>query len=104
MPERVTIPPKPHSLLKEGMLFMEATESSTSSTKQDHPLVILNPTANRGNMAHHRRLIRQRLTQEQGAEYVETTRSGEAQERAMEAAKEDRPVVIIGGDGSVNEV
>ncbi len=83
---------------------METTESSTSSTKLNHPLVILNPTANRGNMSHHRRLIRQRLAQEPDAEYVETTRAGEARERALEAAKADRPVVIIGGDGSVNEV
>ena len=71
-----------------------------------NPLVLLNPTANRGNMNIHRTLLRNRLSGEQGAqptEYVETTRAGEAQERAMLAAKEGRPVIIVGGDGSLHE-
>ncbi|GAC1651560.1 MAG: diacylglycerol kinase family lipid kinase [Ktedonobacteraceae bacterium] len=71
-----------------------------------NPIVILNPTANRGNMNFHRTLIRSRLSGEQGAqatEYIETTRAGEAQERAMLAAKEGRPVIIVGGDGSLHE-
>lgn len=68
-----------------------------------NPVVILNPTANRGNMSHHRELIRQRLQGEQ-ADYIETTRQGEAQERAKQAALEGRPVIIIGGDGSLHEV
>ncbi len=66
-------------------------------------LVILNPAANRGNMHRHRAVVRQRAEQEH-AEYVETRLQGEAKERAMQAAKEDRPVVIVGGDGSVHEV
>jgi diacylglycerol kinase (ATP) len=74
------------------------------SPSSDNPIVILNPTANRGNMNHHRALLRHRLEAEPRAEYVETTRQGEAQERAMNAAKEGRPVVIVGGDGSVHEV
>lgn len=71
-----------------------------------NPLIILNPTANRGNMSHYREVIRSRLAQEQAdyADYIETSRSGEARERAMEAARAGRPVVIVGGDGSVNEV
>lgn len=75
-----------------------------TSPFSENPIVILNPSANRGNMAQHRTLIRSRLDQEQGAEYVETTRCGEAQERAMHAAKEGRPVIVVGGDGSVHEV
>ena len=69
----------------------------------EHPLVILNPTANRGNMSLHRTLLRSYVEQEH-AEYVETSRQGEARERAKHAASEGRPVIIVGGDGSVNEV
>src|SRR5205807_7388064 len=70
----------------------------------NNPIVILNPTANRGNMEQYRALLRRRLEQEPQAEYVETKRQGEAQERAMNAAKEGRPIIVIGGDGSVHEV
>ncbi len=55
-------------------------------------------------MERHRALLRSRLASEPQAEYVETTRQGEAQERAMNAAKEGRPIIIVGGDGSVHEV
>jgi len=77
-----------------------------TSVSVSNPIVILNPTANRGNMNFHRTLIRNRLSGEQGTqlpEYVETTRAGEAQERAMLAAKEGRSVIIVGGDGSLHE-
>ncbi len=76
---------------------METSLSSSNS------VVILNPTANRGNMHKYRALIRSRLEGEQ-ANYIETTKQGEAQERAMQAAKDGRPVIVIGGDGSVHEV
>ncbi len=69
-----------------------------------NPIVILNPTANRGHMEQHRALLRRRMAQEPAAEYVETTRQGEAQERAMQAAQDGRPVIVVGGDGSVHEV
>lgn len=73
------------------------------SPSSRNPIVILNPTANRGNMEQYRTIIRSRAEQEQ-AEYVETSRQGEAKERAMKAAQEERPVIIVGGDGSVHEV
>jgi diacylglycerol kinase (ATP) len=75
---------------------MDATQFSGRS------LVILNPAANRGNMRRHRAVVRERAEREQ-AEYVETRLQGEAKERAMQAASEGRPVVIVGGDGSVHE-
>src|SRR5947209_15158596 len=75
-----------------------------TSPPSHNPIVILNPTANRGNMQQHRVLIRHRLEQEPQAEYVETTRQGEAQDLARKAAAEERPVIIVGGDGSVHEV
>ena len=68
-----------------------------------HPLVILNPAANRGKMHRHREVVRNHLQHEQ-ADYRETTKPGEANELALTAAKEGRPVIIVGGDGSVHEV
>ncbi len=68
-----------------------------------HPLVILNPAANRGKMDRLREVVRNRLLREQ-ADYRETTKQGEAKELALTAAKEGRPVIIVGGDGSVHEV
>src|SRR5579862_2642792 len=77
---------------------METVESSTN------PLVIFNPRANRGNMSFHRAVIRSRLAEEKHVEYVETDGSGEARERAMQAAKDGRGVIVVGGDGSIHEV
>jgi len=65
-------------------------------------LVILNPTANRGKMDKYRAIVQDRAEREH-ARYVETTKQGEAKELAMIAAKEGRPVIIVGGDGSVHE-
>src|SRR5205085_79360 len=61
------------------------------------------PAANRGNMHKHRALVRSRAEQAK-AQYIETRLQGEAKERAMQAARENRPVIIVGGDGSVHEV
>lgn len=69
----------------------------------DQPVVILNPASNRGNMGHFRRLVRKRLAHTPG-EYVETSRRGEAREVARKAAEDGRSVVMVGGDGTVNEV
>ncbi len=74
------------------------------SLPSDNPIVILNPAANRGKMEQYRALLRRRLDTEPQAEYVETSKQGEAQELALKAAKEGRPVIIVGGDGSVHEV
>jgi diacylglycerol kinase (ATP) len=68
-----------------------------------NPLVILNPAANRGKIDKHRAVVRSYVEREH-AEYVESQRQGEAKELAMSAAKENRPVIIVGGDGSVHEV
>jgi diacylglycerol kinase (ATP) len=67
-----------------------------------NPLVILNPAANRGHMQYHRSLIQQRARRER-AEYVETRRQGDARAWAFEAASQGRSIIIVGGDGSVNE-
>src|SRR5437868_1217249 len=74
------------------------------SPSSENPVVILNPAANRGKMDQYRALLRPRLDAEPQAEYVETTRQGEAQELARDAAGEGRSVIIVGGDGSVHEV
>lgn len=79
---------------------METSESSKSS---NHPLVLFNPAANRGDVVAHRTVIRNRLAQEH-AEYVETGRPGEARERSKQAAGEGRAIIVVGGDGTVNEV
>ncbi|GHO84407.1 diacylglycerol/lipid kinase family protein [Dictyobacter formicarum] len=75
---------------------METTESA-------QPLVILNPAARHGKVDLYRMLVRSRAEQEH-AEYIETSAQGEARERARQAAMQNRPVIIVGGDGSVNEV
>src|SRR5258708_34049145 len=67
-----------------------------------NPLVILNPAANRGKMDRLREVVRNRLLREQ-ADYRETTKQGEAKELALTAPKEGRPVIIVGGAGSVHE-
>jgi diacylglycerol kinase (ATP) len=74
-----------------------------TSTPEDSALVILNPAANRGDIAHYREAVRSRSEREQ-AEYMETTRQGEAKKLAARAALEGRPVIIVGGDGSIHEV
>jgi diacylglycerol kinase (ATP) len=75
----------------------------TASPASPTPLVILNPTANQGRVQHQRALVRQRAAAE-GAEYRETTGSGDAQRWAAEAARLGHPVIVVGGDGSVHEV
>jgi diacylglycerol kinase (ATP) len=66
------------------------------------PLIILNPAANRGKMTEHRTIVRNRAVREH-AEYMETTKRGEAKDLARRAAEEGRPVIVVGGDGSVHE-
>ncbi len=73
-----------------------------TSPSSGNPLVILNPAASRGNMAYHRAVVRSRAERE-NAEYVETTKQGEAKELARRAAEQGRPVIVVGGDGCVHE-
>nr|BBH91274.1 diacylglycerol kinase [Thermosporothrix sp. COM3] len=76
-------------------------EAASSS----RPLIILNPAANRGRMEYHRSLVRRRIEADQAdIAYIETAKVGEAREFARQAAREGRPIVIVGGDGSLNEV
>ncbi len=67
------------------------------------PLVILNPAANRGNTALQRALVSAH-TKQAGAKYVETQCKGHARELALLAARKGRPIIVVGGDGSVHEV
>ena len=67
------------------------------------PIIILNPAANRGKMDKYRTLILERAKREE-AQYVETTKQGEAKELAMVAASKGCPIIVVGGDGSVHEV
>jgi len=75
-------------------------ETPASSTRI---LVILNPTANRGKIAAHRAAVKRGL-EGVDAEYVETRQRGDAGKFARVAAEQGRPIVIVGGDGSINEV
>jgi diacylglycerol kinase (ATP) len=74
-----------------------------SSLPTGCPLIVLNPAANRGRMQWYRELARRKAADEQ-AEYIETGQPGEAEARARQAAGEGRPVIVVGGDGSVHEV
>jgi diacylglycerol kinase (ATP) len=74
-----------------------------SAIVSNHPLIILNPAANRGKMGYFRAVVRSRVEREQ-ADYVETTKQREAKELGADAAREGRPIIIVGGDGTVHEV
>lgn len=84
------------------MLKIAGEEGMEPSAITGSPVIVLNPAANRGKMLRYRELARQRAAQEQ-ADYIETTRSVGARELASRAASEGRPVIIVGGDGSVHE-
>lgn len=82
--------------------FQEGGDGEPSMTT-GNPVIILNPAANRGNMRAYRALARSKALAEQ-AEYIETTKSGEAQTVAKQVASEGHPLIIVGGDGSIHEV
>ncbi len=73
------------------------------ATSFERPLVILNPSANRGKMQRYRALLHQRVQQE-SADYVETQQQGNAYQHALAAASARRGVIVVGGDGTINEV
>jgi len=70
---------------------------------QRPPLVILNPAADRGHIIALRNPIKERLLK-CGGDYCETGAAGQATELAQAAAMVDRPIVAIGGDGTIHEV
>lgn len=74
-----------------------------SSAPTEGSLIVLNPAANRGKMQQYRELARKRA-EEEGAEYRETNRAGEAGDLARQAASEGRSVIVVGGDGAIHEV
>ncbi|HTK07524.1 MAG TPA: diacylglycerol kinase family protein [Ktedonobacteraceae bacterium] len=77
---------------------METAQSSVP------PLVILNPAANRGKMQRYRSLVQRYCDAKQWSDcYRETQRVGDASLWAAEAARDGRPLVVIGGDGTVHE-
>jgi diacylglycerol kinase (ATP) len=67
------------------------------------PLVILNPAADRGHVVRLRAAIKGRLLQ-CGGDYCETASAGQATELARAATLANRPIVAIGGDGTIHEV
>jgi diacylglycerol kinase (ATP) len=66
------------------------------------PLVILNPASNSGRAAKLRRLLERALLGGRG-ELALTSAPGHATQLALEAAREGRPVVVVGGDGVIHE-
>ncbi|WP_376794181.1 diacylglycerol/lipid kinase family protein [Thermogemmatispora sp.] len=85
------------------MEIASTTSPSSSPLATRAPLVILNPTANQGRMQRYRALVRQRAAAT-GADYCETTQAGQAERLAREAASQGRPIIVVGGDGSIHEV
>jgi diacylglycerol kinase (ATP) len=67
------------------------------------PVVIMNPASNSGRTARLRPIIEQKLVGGRG-ELVLTERPRHGEEIGREAAKSGRPVIVVGGDGSLAEV
>ncbi len=67
------------------------------------PVVIMNPASNSGRTARLRPVIEQKLVGGRG-ELVLTERPRHGEEIGREAAKGGRPVIVVGGDGSLAEV
>lgn len=66
------------------------------------PLLILNPASAHGSSRGLRQVLRA-IQRTHRLELVETTRTGDATSLACEAARASRPVVAIGGDGTISE-
>ncbi len=67
------------------------------------PVVIMNPASNSGRTARLRPMVEQKLAGGRG-ELVLTERPRHGEEIGREAAKSGRPVIVVGGDGSLAEV
>ncbi len=67
------------------------------------PVVILNPTANHGRANRLRPMIERRLAGVR-AELVLTEKRGHGEQLGREAAQSGRPVIAVGGDGTLAEV
>jgi diacylglycerol kinase (ATP) len=67
------------------------------------PVVVMNPASNSGRTARLRPVIEQKLVGGRG-ELVLTERPRHGEEIGREAAKSGRPVIVVGGDGSLAEV
>jgi diacylglycerol kinase (ATP) len=81
---------------------MMAEEVTQSEAKLGEPLVILNSNANMGRTGSLATTIRDALKRMNSRAEVIETRSQEEGRRAIEAAiKQERPVVVCGGDGTV---
>lgn len=73
-----------------------------ASPQASPAVVILNPAANHGRATRIRPLVERALTGGRG-ELVLTERPRHGEELAREAAQSGRPVVIVGGDGTLAE-
>ncbi len=74
-----------------------------SSTQTAQAVVILNPAANHGRARQMRPMIERALTGGRG-ELVLTNAPRHGEQIGREAAQSGRPVVVVGGDGTLAEV
>ncbi len=79
------------------------SESEPAHTRHARPVVILNPTSDRGRAGHLRHALEQALANGRG-DLVVTTAPREAERLATEAGLAGRDVVAVGGDGTITEV
>lgn len=79
-----------------------APASNDSLASPGQPLVILNPVSNHGRAARLRPMVEKALRGGRG-ELALTTRPGDAEMLAEQAARAGRSVIVVGGDGAIHE-